>query len=167
MPVLGNIEFIELPAVRMIGIHVLHGGGDNPVHALWDRCFSEGVFNVLERLSPVIAYWVGWMGDYNPETGRFSYIAGLLMPAGTAVPDGFDYRDLAPCIVGNGFINGDFSAPDAFSHSHDLTVSGIVKNGYEPDYSYGWSAEAYARDLAFDAEAGTINYFCPCRKANK
>jgi AraC family transcriptional regulator len=167
MPVLGNIAFIELPEVRMIGIHVLHGGGNNPVPSLWDQCFSGGTFKALEHISPVVDYWVGWMGDYNPATGRFSYIAGLLMPAGTEVPEGFDYRNLPPCVVGNGFINGDFSASDAFAHSHDLTVEGIVKNGYEPDYSQGWSAEAYARDLPFSAEEGTINYFCPCKKAAK
>jgi AraC family transcriptional regulator len=43
----------------------------------------------------------------------------------------------------------------------------MAQHGYEPDYSFGWSAEAYARDLSFDAEEGTINYFCPCRKATE
>lgn len=34
----------------------------------------------------------------------------------------------------------------------------------EPDYSYGWSAEAYPKDLSFEATEGTINYICPCKK---
>lgn len=164
MAVLGKIEFIELPAVRMIGKKVVNGGGNNPVPELWEKCFRENTFDVLECSSPVIEYYIGWMGEYNNETGTFTYIAGMLMPAGMKVPDGFDYRDLQSCIVGNGFINGDFANGDVFSHSHDLTVGGILENGYEPDYSYGWSAEVYAKDLSFDAEEGTINYFCPCKK---
>ena len=165
MAVLGKIEFFELPSVRMIGIKVMNGGGENPVPALWDKCFKENAFQVLAEGSPVVNYWVGWMGEYNPATGQFAYLAGMLMPAGTKVPEGFDYRDLPPCLIGNGFVNGDFANGDVYTHSHDLTVGGIVQNGYEPDYTYGWSAEAYALDLSFDAEEGTINYLCPCKKA--
>ncbi len=165
--VLGKIEFFELPAVRMIGKMVVNGGGENPVPALWKKCFEEDTFGVLENKTPVVDYYVGWMGEYCQETGTFTYIAGMLMPAGTPVPEGFDYRDLSGCMVGNGYINGDFANGDVFCHSHDLTVSGIGENGYEPDYSFGWSAEAYSKDLAFDAEEGTINYFCPCKKMNK
>lgn len=161
--VLGKIEFIELPAVRMIGIPVINGQGENPVPALWEKCFRERTFTELENSNPVVDYYIGWMGEYNSAAGTFTYIAGMIMPTGTKVPDGFDYRDLAPCLVGNGFINGDFANGDVFCHSHDLTVSGIKENGYEPDYSYGWSAEVYAKDLSFDAEEGTINYFCPCK----
>ena len=106
------------------------------------------------------------MGEYNNETGTFTYIAGMLMPIGTEVPEGFAYRDLQPCLVANGFINGDFANGDVFCHSHDLTVIGIIEQGYQPDYSYGWSAEVYDKDLSFDAEEGTINYFCPCSITN-
>lgn len=167
MAVLGKIEFINLPACRIIGIKTLNGGGENPVHALWEKCFSENTLSVLERLTPVVDYWIGWMGEYDPETTKFTYIAGMLMPSATTVPEGFDYRDLQPCLVGNGYINGDFENGGVFMHSHELTVEGIMKNGYEPDYSNGWSAEVYAKDLSFEAEEGTINYFCPCRKVNK
>lgn len=163
MAVLGKIELLNLPACRMIGIKVLNGGGENPVHALWEKCFGENTFKVLEAYAAVIDYWIGWMGEYDPQTTRFTYIAGLLLPAGTPVPDGFDFRDLPACVVGNGFINVDFD----YSRSHDLTVRGISENGYAPDYSCGWSAEAYARDLSFKAEEGTINYFCPCKKVKK
>jgi len=162
--VLGKIEFIKLPAVRMIGKKVINGGGENPVPGLWQKCFEENTLDVLEYNMPVVEYYIGWMGEYDNETGKFTYIAGMLMPAGTPVPDGFDYRDLPPCLVGNGYINGDFANGDVFRHSHELTVGGIVENGYAPDYSYGWSAEAYAKDLSFEAEEGTINYFCPCKK---
>lgn len=164
MAVLGKIEFIELPAVRMIGVMVLNGGGENPVPNLWEKCFMDNTFEVLEGNSPVTEYYIGWMGEYNSETEMFTYIAGMLMPAGSKVPEGFAYRDLQPCSVANGYINGDFANGDVFTHSHELTVGGIIENGYEPDYSQGWSAEVYAKDLSFEAEEGTINYFCPCKR---
>lgn len=162
--VLGRLEFIELPAVRMIGIPVINGGGENPVPELWKKCFAEGTFRALEIRKAVVPYSVGWMGEYDAATGKFTYIAGYMMPAGAPVPEGFGHRDLSPCTIGNGYINGSFANGDVFAHSHELTVGGITQNGYEPDYSYGWSAEAYANDLAFEAEEGTVNYFCPCRK---
>lgn len=167
MAILGKLEMMELPAVRMIGKPVINGGGDNPVPALWEKCFEENTLEVLEKGSPVVDYYIGWMGEFNRETGTFTYIAGMLMPAGTKVPEGFDYRDLRPCLIGNGYINGSFANGEVFCHSHDLTVGGILEHGYEPDYSYGWSAEAYDRSLSFDAEEGTINYLCPCKKAKK
>lgn len=166
MAILDKIEFLELPAVRMIGKKVINGGEENPVSALWEKCFQENTFDLLECSLSVVDYYLGWMGEYNSGTGTFTYIAGMLMPACTEVPDGFDYRDLPSCSVGNGYVNGDFANVEVYRHSHDLTVGGIIKNGYEPDYSYGWSAEAYAKDLSFDAEEGTINYFCPCKKLN-
>jgi AraC family transcriptional regulator len=164
--VLGKIEFLELPAVRMIGKMVINGGDENPVPALWEKCYGEKIFEVLEGTPSVVDYDIGWMGEYNGETGKFTYIAGKLMPAGTPVPLGFEYRDIPSCLIANGYINGDFANGDVFRHSHDLTVGGIIENGYEPDYSYGWSAEVYAKDLSFEAEEGTINYFCPCKKVN-
>ncbi|WP_058300835.1 AraC family transcriptional regulator [Gorillibacterium timonense] len=165
---LGKIEFLDLPAVRMIGRKVINGAGenpDNPVPALWAKCFEEQAFETLERCSPVVDYYVGWMGEYDPETNTFTYLAGMLLPAGSEAPEGFDYRDLAPCLVGDGYINGSFANGEVFCHAHELTVGGIIENGYEPDYSKGWSAEVYPKDLSFEAEEGTIHYFCPCQKA--
>jgi AraC family transcriptional regulator len=164
MAVLGKIEFTALPATRMIGIKTINGGGENPVPALWETCFRENAFAGLDRRKAVMPYWVGWMGEYQPESGTFTYLAGQLMPEGTEVPEGFDYRDLPSCLLANGFINGDFENGDVFAHSHELTLGGIAANGYEPAYAYGWSAEAYAYDLSFEATEGTLNYFCPCQQ---
>lgn len=167
MAVLGKIEFFNLPPVRIIGKEVINGSlnedSENPVPALWEKYFNEGIFKVLEQFSPEMDYSIGWMGEYNGETGTFTYIAGYFMPANTPVPDGFQYRDLAACMVGMGWINGDFENGEVFEHSHDLTVGGMKENGYEPDYLQGWSAEVYAKDLSFDATEGTINYICPCK----
>ena len=68
-------------------------------------------------------------------------------------------------MIGVGTINGSFANGEVFEHSHELTVKGICKASYEPDYSYGWSAEAYPKDLSFEATEGTIYYICPCKRS--
>jgi len=157
MAVLGKMEFFNLPPVRMIGKEVAHGYNcGNPVPELWDKCHQDGTLKVLESLSPEMAYYIGWMGDYNSETKRFVYIAGMFMPANTPVPDGFQYRDISACMVGMGFINGNIM--DAIPRQHDLTVEGIKANGYTVDSSQGWSAEVAPIDLSFEKPEGTINY---------
>lgn len=52
---------------------------------------------------------------------------------------------------------------DVFARLHDLTVGGMEASGYTPDYSQGWSAEAYPRELDFAATEGTVGHICPCR----
>ena len=134
----------------------------NPVPELWEKCFREGTLAVLTTLSPVMDHSIGWMGEYDGSTGHFTYIAGYFMPAGTPVPDGLQYRDLSACTIGMGYITGGLSI-DLFPRLHEMTVSGIEASGYTPDYSQGWSAEAYLEVLAAE---GTVNYICPAKKHN-
>jgi AraC family transcriptional regulator len=157
------VDFIELPAARMIGMEVVNGGGNNPVPALWESIFSQNKLAALNPGQALLDLYVGWMGEYKPADQTFTYIAGYMMPAGTLVPDGFAYRDIAACRIGLGTINGGFANGDVFAHSHNMTVEGITKAGCEPDYAFGWSAEAYPRDLSFQATEGTIHYICPCK----
>ena len=63
MAVLCKTEIIELPATRMIGIKVVNGGGNNPVPELWEKCFKEKTFDVLDT-SVVISLMV--MSSTNP-----------------------------------------------------------------------------------------------------
>lgn len=165
MATLSKVDFVELPAARVIGIKVVNGGGHNPVPALWKQIFSQNTLDILRPEQAILDLFIGWMGEYNSENGTFTYIAGYLLPCKAEVPDGFSYRDIPACQIGLGTINGNFADGEVFAHSHEMTVEGIYKAGYEPDYSYGWSAEAYPKDLSFEATEGTINYICPCKKS--
>lgn len=165
MAILGKVDFIEIPAARMIGIEVINGGGNNPVPALWEQIFRQNKLDILHSEQALLDLFIGWMGEYNHGNGTFTYIAGYLMPGGSKVPTGFSYRDIPACQIGLGTINGNFADGEVHAHSHAMTVEGICKAGYEPDYSYGWSAEAYPKDLSFEATEGTIHYICPCKKS--
>jgi len=118
----------------------------------------------LNQTEALLDLYIGWMGEYNPDQAAFTYIAGYLMPHETPVPDGFSFRDLPACLIGLGTISGSFADGQIFTHAHEMTVEGILRAGYEPDYSQGWSAEAYPKDLSFEATEGTIHYNCPSKK---
>ncbi len=77
-------------------------------------------------------YKIGWMVEYNPESGTFTYIAGYMLPSRCEVLDGFSYRDLPVRQIGLGAINGSFANEEVFVHSHEMTVEGICKAGYKP-----------------------------------
>lgn len=163
MAILAKVDFIDLPATRIVGIEVVNGGANNPVPALWESIFNQDALAPLPQRLALLPHYIGWMGEYNPETQTFAYIAGFLLPQGTTVPNGFSYRDLPACKIGLATINGSFANGEVFAHSHQMTVEGIQSAGYTPDYTFGWSAEAYPRDLSFDAQEGTIHYICPCK----
>ena len=68
------------------------------------------------------------------------------------------------CDIAQSYIKGTFSDGDVFVNAHNLTVKGIETNNFEPDYSFGWSAEIYPNELDFNAVEGTISYLLPYKK---
>ncbi|MHA6529422.1 hypothetical protein [Paenibacillus sp. BAC0078] len=56
-----------------------------------------------ERVSP-LGDTIGWMGEYNPQTKEFIYIAGIFAQPGAMVPNGFSYRDIPDYLMGIGWI---------------------------------------------------------------
>ena len=148
---LERIEFINIPNVRIIGREItVRSKKDTP--ALWEQVIHDGTINMLRKFPRAISDCIiGWMGDANGKT--YNLIAGVIAEENTPVPDGMQYRDLPACDVAKGFLNG-------HKNAHNLTVKEIVANGFQPDYSFGWSAEVYPD---FD-ETGTVYYFCPYKK---
>lgn len=105
------------------------------------RNFHERAFEVLELANPVSSSYVGWMGDFDQTTGRFIYIAGMLLPQDAAVPEGYDSRCLPPCKMAVGWVKG--KEPDVYLNAHTLTEAGIKESIYLPDHSFGYSMEVY------------------------
>ena len=159
-----NTRIITIPDAVLVGYEVINGGGQNPVPALWEKIFQEDLFDEIAVEQSILDLYIGWMGEYLKDKDTFTYIAGLLMPIGYSIPENFSYRRITSCQIGLGTINGSFKDEEVFEQAHNMTVKSIYEMGYMPDYSFGWSAEAYPKDLSFDAKNGTINYICPCKK---
>lgn len=143
VPKLVNLQVKELPRMYVVGraIRVKMDMEENPIPALWDRCFAEGTFETLEALEDyhLDKDYVGWLGDWSEDS--FVYICGMLMKPEVPVPEGFDWRELAPAKAGVGWIKG--RVPEVLFHAHDLTLEALLEAGYEPDHGAGWSMELY------------------------
>ena len=139
MTKLEKMEFIKIPNVRIIGYEVTHDGKKNPVPALWKQMVNDGTLDMLKSLPLAISNCsIGWMGDAKGNT--FKYIAGVVAVENTPVPEGMQYRDLPACDVAKGYVTG-------HKNAHNLTFKGIIENNFEPDYSFGWSAEVYPENI--------------------
>lgn len=165
-----TFEVRAFEAVRMIGKEVIVGK-QNPVPELWQHMLGDGSIDSLQalpgRVSP-LGDTIGWMGEYQPKTKAFTYIAGVWAQPGTPPPAGFAYRDIPACLMGIGWITGKTSELE--KGAHQKTEKIMRQQGYEPDYSVvGISMEYYSFDkYAAIKEDGrslfTFGYFLPCRK---
>jgi len=165
-----NIIFTDFGPARVIGkeIKVKVGGEYNPIPQFWMKCFEEGTFQVLESMSDYILdpSYVGWEGDYDPDTNEFSYIVGMLMNPNTPVPERFDFRDLPACKMAISWIKG--VEPEIYMEGTPLTVTAMKENGFEYDDSVGYMIEVYTYErFVAPQEKGEkeviLDLYIPCR----
>jgi len=143
VPRLVNFEVKELPRLCVVGkaIQVQSAGQENPIPALWDRCFADGTFEVLEGLKEyhLGGDYVGWIGEWGPE--GFVYICGMLMQPEVPVPEGFSLRELPPGKVAVAWIKG--QRAEVLLQAHALAEEALLNQGYEYDPAACWSMEVY------------------------
>ena len=111
---------------------------------MWQNSFEDGTFIRLKAMDPISDIYVGWMGEFDPITQDFTYIAGMLFTTDTVVPHGFDSREIAACAVAVGWIQG--MEPDIYTQAHTLTEEAMKENGHAPDYSQCFSMEVYDQE---------------------
>ena len=97
-----KLEVIKLPKLYIVGkeirySHVALDNGDNRLPAFWEKCIKDNVFAPLEAQTDSIyinshaSVFLDWyLGDDD-----FTYIVGMLMKDGAAIPDGYVVRELA------------------------------------------------------------------------
>ena len=171
VPALVKFEFVEQPEVVVVGKAIRFNldaakADDNPP-ALWTRCFADGTFTTLEALADFVhnPAYVGLMTGYDPETGSFDYIAGMIMKPGVPVPENFVSRTLAPARVAVGWIQGkNDHHPAIYQNAHRLTDAAMTAQGATPDFNAGWSMEVYTCRFAEPDADGFIilDYYLPC-----
>ncbi|MBM6994130.1 AraC family transcriptional regulator [Paenibacillus sp. DXFW5] len=165
-----DFEVHPFKAVRFIGKEVVVGK-KNPVPELWNHILNDGTNDLLqslpERVSPK-GDTIGWMGEYNPQTQEFVYIAGIFAEPNAAVPNGFSYRDIPDCLMGIGWIQGTTSHLEKGAHGKTEKI--MRANGYEPDYSVVgismeyYSFEKYANIQEDGMNLFTFGYYLPCKE---
>lgn len=169
MAKLVSLQINGLPEVRIMGkaIYPIMDNNENPIPAFWGKCFNDGTFKKLEELKEhhIDSSYVGWMGDWDTSTGKFTYICGMLMKPGTPIPEGFIYRDVPASTVAIGWIQG--LEEDVYSAAHELTLKAMEEEGYKIDESASWCMELYncPRFTEPDENGEVIlDYYIPCIK---
>lgn len=167
MAKLEKMEFFDLPKVRIIGLETICSmdpAAENQIPAFWDKAIANGTLDKLKALRPLAVpdCTVGWMGDVQGQ--EYRYLLGVVAQEGTPVPAGMQYRDLPACPVAKSTIFGNLQNGDVYFNAHELTLEGIAANGFQYDYSFGWSAEVYPNGVDYAAEEGIFCYFQPYQK---
>lgn len=130
-----GFEVFWLPAVRIIGKEARCGGPlGNTAPGLVAEAFASDAWQVALRLPRVIENHVDWMGDHDPADDTFSFVHCVIVPAGTPVPEGLVYRDLAETACGKG-VDGE---------SEQQTFARAAGAGYVENYGGNpWNIEVF------------------------
>ena len=156
-------EIFMMPDVRMIGkAHICifenDAEGKSPHDSYWsDFLALEPVF---ERLPRVIKNAVVcWTGDSPLGSNLYTYMPGVICPAGTAVPAGFDFRDLPASYVAKG-IYGD----EVIDVIHKF-----LPLGFTTCYTdLGWNAKLFLNEDEIRRHLNTpCRWLVPCVKINE
>ena len=174
-----GLEIRAFPPTRVIGKQVACGLGedaDNPGPALWDSMLTDGTLELLmnlpQRATPD-RDTVGWMGEYDPASNTYIYLAGILAEPGTPVPSGCAYRDIPACQMAIASIQGTDAGHDVYIGAHDHTAKAMQERGYEYDPSAGGfemeyhSNSRFSIPIARGEEFAVLDYYSPCRKLER
>jgi hypothetical protein len=171
MATLINLQFTVFKAARVIG-KMIFGQvkpENNPLPAFWDQCINDGTFTTLKNMKEylVIPDYVGWMGEYDPATGRFCYIVGMLMKPEAPVPTGYVCRDLPECTMGIAWVKGREDNGEIYFEGMNLTLAALEEKGYRYDNTAGYSIGVYDYErFVIPMQQGVkeviLDYYVPC-----
>lgn len=96
-----KFEIVRLPKVYIVGKQLRYSDqalneGDNRLPGFWDQCCREDLFAPLELQTEYVfnAAPAGVFMDWYLGDGDFTYMVGLLMKEGAAIPPGYSAREL-------------------------------------------------------------------------
>lgn len=114
---------------------------------------------------------VGWMGDYIPGGPSYTYLAGVLFKPGTAVPSGYEYRDMESCQMAVAWIQGceGDEGGDLYANASGNLGKARDEHGYVYDGSHGlFEMEYYSEESSKAVKEGkppVLRFYSPCKKA--
>jgi predicted transcriptional regulator YdeE len=142
-----KFEVVELPKLLLVGKEIRYSmeeqmTGQNRLPAFWGACFAENIFAPLEAQAEQVydPAYVGVMVDWDRGDGEFSYIVGMLMKEGAAVPEGYQSRELDACRAAVGWIKG--VEAEVYQSAHSLTEHELRGQGYTGE-KMRWCMELY------------------------
>ena len=120
------VEIVEIkkeswPACRLIGKR----GGD------WGAWWANGWFEPLEKLTPLAQNGDAYIGAVHIANGAPERWIGMVFPADTPVPEGYEYADVpamdyAVCYLRDKDGSGDFYTME----THDRCLAALKEQGF-------------------------------------
>jgi hypothetical protein len=106
-----KFEVVNFPDARLLGKSIAVpldiGINDHIIEDLWKTVKETGsldcLLNMRNKLTESKDY-VGWMGDFTPGDGQYTYIAGVLFEPEIEVPKGYECRDIKSCEMAIGWL---------------------------------------------------------------
>jgi hypothetical protein len=132
IPSENRLRIFEMPAVRFIGKSIIDTlfSDPNPIPAFWGEYFAKGYHLVTDSLPHAIPNRLAHFYDYSADTNQYTYLICVACPAGTPVPDGFEYRDAPASLVCYGATNENAGDPYAEEKvKEELEKAGFILLG--------------------------------------
>ena len=124
----------HFPALRLIGRRYTDddrdkAGGFGNKWAEWIGCDAFATMKQAVNAAPYNDDALGLMTMRGDMTG-FTYWIGLFYPAGTAVPDGYDFIDLPDSDIGIGWVCGNEESGEIYGGPpHEAVIRKLDENG--------------------------------------
>lgn len=147
---------------------------DLTINDLQDLMNNKGHYDFLLSLPNKITLnkdTVGWQGDFNPGDTSYTYLSGVLFQPNTAVPDGYDFRDIESCQMAVVSLQDcdDVEGGDLFADASPNLAKARDEQGYTYDSSHGFFEMEYYSEDKFkipehQGEKVVLDFYSPCKK---
>jgi hypothetical protein len=172
-----KFETIDFPKTVVVGKLMRMkndpGRNDNSISSLLDTMVATGDMGNLQNSNGCIAKndYVGWMGDYDPKTDEYNYLAGVLFSSSITIPKGYEYKVIEATMMAIAWIRetNEQTGEDMHTDASAYMKKALEQNGFEYDFSKGaYEMEYYSFDrlLRPSKEGGIkiLDFYTPCKK---
>ena len=120
------------PASRFIGRRYTDADRlDGSFGAKWGEWFENNLFEKLESLESLPENGDAFIGAMRVKDGIFEYWIGMFLPAGTEVPDGYEYADIESIDYGVLWLYGNQHNGQLYGmDNHNMCLAEIEKLGW-------------------------------------
>ena len=170
-----HFEYIDLPAMRFIGMDVMAQGPEagQQYGAMWGRSGEfMPILNGMTEYATVIKDPCALMHHDDRKMSKKwqrakpkHYMVGKFMQADAPVPEGFQYKDVPETRIAYAVFLGEFT--DMFDKMPGMTYAKMQEDGYKIRYPKGYfHAEVYVpENIPKEGVVSKLGYIYACCEA--
>ncbi len=122
----------HLPALRLIGKRYTDSDRvDGNFGAKWGEWFENGWFDEIEKLGVLPENGDAYLGAMRNVDDSFEYWIGMFFPAGTPVPEGYDFADIPEGDIAVCWVYGNKDNGELYGFEpHIMCINEISQRGW-------------------------------------